>query len=401
MGDGIEMNENKVIRFELLGSFSWGKGENDKWERNTASGKKAMSFLQYLIVNHTRNISAEELIDRFWSQRSTDPVNALRSMLFKIRRYLKEMFPGLENMIVTLRGCYAWDPALRIELDSEEFERACIKARRQPEDTGAETLSRVISLYKGDFLAGNDSDWAIPMRQYYQTLYLDACREALPLLQKQNRWMEVVSVCEQAQNVDFAAEDFVAYRMQALLSLGQSAQAVEQYEQFRDQLWDEFQITPSEHVEQIYALAMGMSWGIQGNEDILKLVAEEEYDGRAFFCNFRIFQQIVALERRHLARSGGASTLVLARLTNKVVPATDAKRLERVLLDGLRAGDPVARLDATSYILMLTGSSPDHAQLVTDRLERAFRKTYSHSKACISFRISELEPGNKVSVENL
>lgn len=395
------MNENNVIRFELLGSFSWGNGENDKWKRNTTSGKKALSFLQYLIVNHTRNISAEELIDKFWSQRSTDPVNALRSMLFKIRKYLKEMFPRQENMIVTLQGCYAWDPSIRIELDSEEFEQACIKARRQQGEAGAEILSRVLSLYKGDFLAGNDSDWAIPMRQYYQTLYLDACREALPLLQKQERWMEVVAVCEQAQNVDFAAEDFVAFRMQALISLGQSARAVEQYEQFREQLWEEFQIAPSEHVEQIYALAIGMCRGSQGNEDILKLMSEEESDERAFFCNFRIFQKIVALERRHLVRSGGMSTLVLVRLTNKVIPATDAKRLERILLDGLRAGDPVARLDATSYILMLTGSSPDHAQLVTERLEKAFRRAYSHSKAHISFLISPLETQKKVSVENL
>ena len=393
------MNGNKVIRFALLGTFSWGDGENCKWKQNTASGRKAMSFLQYLIVNHSRNISAEELIDRFWSRRSTDPVNALRSMLFKIRKYLKEMFPEQENMIVTLHGCYAWNPAIRIELDSEQFEQACIKAKRQPE-AGAENLSGVLSLYKGDFLAGNDSDWAIPMRQYYQTLYLDACREVLPLLQKQERWMEMVSICEQAQNVDFAAEDFIAFRMQALVSLGQSARAVELYKQFREQLWEEFQITPSEQVEQMYALAISMCRGIQENEDILKLVAEEENDGRAFFCNFRIFQKIVALERRHLVRSGGVSTLVVVRLSNKVIPATDAKRLERILLDGLRAGDPVARLDATSYILMLTGSSPDHARLVADRLEKAFRKAYSHSKACISFRMSPLESEKIFSVEN-
>lgn len=395
------MNENRMIRFELLGTFSWGNGENDKWKSNTASGKKALSFLQYLIVNHTRNISVEELIDRFWSRRSADPVNALRSMLFKIRKYLKEMFPEQENMIVTLQGCYAWDPTVQIELDSEQFEQACMEARRQPGEAGAEMLTQVLSLYKGDFLAGNESDWAIPMRQYYQTLYLDACREVLPLLQKQERWVEMVSICEQAQSIDFAAEDFMASRMHALVSMGQSAQAVEQYERFREQLWEEFQITPSEHVEQTYALAMGMSRGIQGSDDILKLVAEEENDGRAFFCNFRVFQKIVALERRHLTRSGGVSTLVIVRLSNKVIPATDTKRLERILLDSLRAGDPVARLDAASYILMLTGSSPDNARLVTERLDRAFRKAYSHSKARISFRMSPLSPGEKVFVKNL
>ena len=109
----------------------------------------------------------------------------------------------------------------------------------------------------------------------------------------------------------------------------------------------------------------------------------------------------MALERRHIDRVGGVSTLVVVRLSNKVIPATDAKRRERILLDGLRAGDPVARLDATSYILMLTGTTEENAQIVTERLEKAFRRAYSHSKACISFRMSPLEAERKVSVENL
>ena len=48
-----------------------------------APGKKALSFLQYLIVNHRRNISAQELIHQFWEE-SGDPANALKHMMFKI-----------------------------------------------------------------------------------------------------------------------------------------------------------------------------------------------------------------------------------------------------------------------------------------------------------------------------
>ena len=124
------MNGKKSIRFELLGLFSWGKEEDDEWRRKTA-GKKELSLLQYLIVNHARSVSSEELIERFWAQGSSDPINALRGMIYKIRKYLREMFPEEENMIVTRRGNYGWNPALQIELDSEEFEQACREARRQ------------------------------------------------------------------------------------------------------------------------------------------------------------------------------------------------------------------------------------------------------------------------------
>lgn len=393
------MNGKKIVRFNLLGPFSWGDMEDDKWRQNTV-GRKELSFLQYLIVNHTRNIPSEELIERFWAESSSDPMNALRGMLYKIRRYLREMFPGEEDMIVTLRGSYGWNPNLQIELDSEQFEQACREARKRPEETAEILLGGALPLYKGDFLSGNDSDWAIPMRRYYQTLYLDACREALPLLQKQERWMEIMTVCEQAQNVDFAAEDFVVSQMQALISLGQPVRAMEQYREFRERLWEEFQIAPSEKVEQIYALASGMCRGNQGKDDILKMVTEEENDGRAFFCTFRLFQKIVALERRHLARTSGASTLMIVGLSNQVAPGTDAKRLERILLDSLRAGDPVAKLDVTSYVLMLTGSSQEDAGIVAKRIDRAFRKAYSHSRACLSFRTAPLEGNKELSDEN-
>ena len=392
----MEMCADKIVRFKLLGSFSCGNGENGAWKQNSASGRKALAVLQYLLVNHARPVSTEELIDVFWSERSINPINALRVMLFKIRKYLKEMFPEQEGMIVTLQGCYSFNPALRIELDSEQFEQACTEARRQPGEAGTEAFSRALPLYKGDFLAGNDCDWALPMRRYYQTLYLDACRAVLPFLQRQERWVEIVSVCALAQNIDFAAEDFVAFRMQALISMNQPARVVEEYRQFREHLWAEFQVAPTEQVEWMYALALGMCRQTWESEDILKLTETEEGDGSAFFCNFEVFRKIVALERRHLGRAGGVSSVVVVSLGNRVIPATDAKRLEKILSECLRKADPVARLDAKSYILMLTESTPEDAGLVMERIDRAFRRTFPHSGACISFRIVSLEAKEKI-----
>ena len=86
------------------------------------------------------------------------------------------------------------------------------------------------------------------------------------------------------------------------------------------------------------------------------------------------------------------NTLAIVSLGNQVTPTTDARRLERVLMEGLRTGDPVARLDAGSYILMLTGASEKSAWTVMDRLNRTFHKVYSHSRACISYRVSPLKP---------
>ncbi|MEH2955639.1 BTAD domain-containing putative transcriptional regulator [Candidatus Merdisoma sp. JLR.KK011] len=187
---------------------------------------------------------------------------------------------------------------------------------------------------------------------------------ALPLLQEQERWTEMVAICEQASGIGADTDAFLVYEMQALIAMGQPEQAVSAYEAFREILWAEFEIEPTEQMEQLYLLAEGMCQNHVDEGDILRLVAEQQVEERAFFCTFGVFQSIVALERRHLERTG----------------------------------DPIARLNAGSYLLMLTGATEENARIVMERLDRAFHKTYSHSKACISFRTFPLKP--QKTVEN-
>lgn len=386
------MEGKNGIKFELLGSFSYGKAGT-----SLNVGKKTLSFLQYLIVNHERSISSEELIERFLSENdSTAPGGALRHMLFKIRNLLEEMFPEQEELLLTLQGCYAWNPAVSLELDAEQFEAACLEAGKlkgggASEEERYRLLVQAISLYKGDFLLGNDSDWALVLRQHYQTLYLDACKEVLPLLHKKEQWMEILNICGQAYIIDFAIEEFTLYQMRALIALGQPAQAIQKYEAFRDKMLGEFEMLPTEQAINLYTLAAGLLKRDKAAQDIFKLVcgSDTEQQG-AFFCTFEMFQSITALEKRHLARSGQTSALVIVSLSPGTALAPDSRRLKKILLEGLRAGDPVARLEANSYILLLSGANVENARTVMSRLENSFHRTYQHSKASITYRIAPL-----------
>ncbi|MCI8992039.1 MAG: hypothetical protein HFG80_04810 [Eubacterium sp.] len=380
------MEEKEIIRFELFGSFPGRKYRK--------IGKKTLSFLQYLIVNHSRSISAEELIDTFWTENdSSDPANALRNMLYKIRNLLRELFPEQKELLQTLPGCYAWNPEIQVELDTERFEKICFQARKSSNEDNYRLLREAVALYKGDFLSGNDSEWVKELRQYYRTLYLDACKTLLPQLEEKKQWMEMAGICSQAYQTDFSMEEFTAYQMQAYIAVGQPEEAIKKYETYQKRLLEELDMFPSEKLEQLYTLTLGL--GREQNVDdgeFFRMVCEGDFDQNAFFCSFGIFRSIVALEKRHLARSGQTSTLVIVSLGNETALSADARRLERILQEGLRTGDPVARLTAGSYILMLTGTDPENAQIVTNRIDRTFHKNYRHSGAKLSFRISALYP---------
>lgn len=234
------VDEKSVIYFELFGSFSIRNAadkESGKRVIPEKAGRKVLSFLQYLIVNHTRNISLEELIEQFWPEAdSNDPGNALKNMIFRTRSYLKKMFPEHKELIQKRPGCYMWNPDVKVEVDTERFEQSYLESRKAEGEDREQLLFQTVSLYKGDFLAGNDSDWTDPLRHYYQTLYLDACKEVLSALQEQERWTEMIRICEQAYEVDFSMDSFVVYHMQALIALGQPEKAVERYQMFRRML---------------------------------------------------------------------------------------------------------------------------------------------------------------------
>ena len=212
---------------------------------------------------------------------------------------------------------------------------------------------------------------------------------------KKEQWMELLAVCGQAYSVDFSIEDFTAYQMQALIALGKAGQAVEKYESFRDRMLQEYGMPPTERIEQLHTLAAGLRKTRVDDEDIFKLVCEGEEDSHAFFCTFATFQSIVALERRHMSRSGQTSSLVIISLGRGAVPTTDGRRLERILLEKLRTGDPIARLEAGSYILMLTGADEENARLVASRIDCAFHRTYRHSTAKLSYRVANLGTGKR------
>lgn len=82
--------------------------------------------------------------------------------------------------------------------------------------------------------------------------------------------------------------------------------------------------------------------------------------------------------------------LIIVRLGQGAVPAADVRRLERILLEGLRAGDPVARLETGSYIFLLTGADAENAQMVVSRLDRAFHKIYRRSQAHMTYHMEAL-----------
>ena len=69
------------------------------------------AVLAYLIYHREKIISQQELVDLCWGEdtRSSDPHNALKSVIHRIRATLDKLQEGLGRTLLRRKaGCYIW-----------------------------------------------------------------------------------------------------------------------------------------------------------------------------------------------------------------------------------------------------------------------------------------------------
>ena len=387
--------ENSII-FSLLGEFAWREGTASEWSRfgDEKIGKKLSEFFSFLIVSHKREVASSELIDLFWSDKGSNPANSLKNYILKTRALLKTMFPEREELIVTKRGRYAWRSDINIELDTEKFVALCTERPNMPENERLFCLMDAIRLYTGDMLPGIDAEWVQVLRTYYHSMFIDACKEALDLLKEHERWNDVAYVSSRAYSLDPDSEEFTLAFMLSMIKLGQPARAREHYESYKQILWNNQGLTPSKEIDDLYAEAEKESnLPALSREEIVQLIMQEdEDDKKAILCSFTVFRKITSLEIRVCQREGVASSIAIIStgVSDKLPPTTDIKRLERVLKDGLRASDSFSRLNAATYLVLLSGANEENGIRVMERLDRQLHKLYPRSTMRLQYQVIQL-----------
>ena len=386
------------IGFKLFGGL-YVRIEDGSWKAvneyiGGSTGKKQLAFLTYLLLNHDNRISSAELIEHFWPGESKDPVNSLKNMIHKTRVLLRSIFPEITDLLVTQSGCYEWNSNVQIEIDTEELDHLYYAMKRESSAAEGELRMKAFELYTGEILPGTSLEWLDHLNTYYRTVYIDICRTLASQLLDENRWEEVIRVTNRAYSLAPEVEIFTICMMQAMVNSGLPGQAIEHYEDYRAMLWDEFNLVPSQAVEQAYSLATyATKTDYDYEEKVVQSLINPAEQREAFHCSLLVFQNIVQLELRHMARSKKESSLVILHAEapgQKEPSSTDIRRVERILLESLRAGDPFTRLNLGSFALLLSGATKENSEKVMERVERDFHSTYPRSRAQLRYSVYPL-----------
>lgn len=390
------------IEIRMLGSFSL-QYEDRCITDNGNRAKKLWSLLAFLICKRGQPVSPQKLIDLLWGEdlSSTNPENALRITLHRLRALLDQLWDGAgRELVLRKEGGYLWNDAIPVTVDYERFEQLCQTASDQ-EDVRLQSLLDALSLYNGTFLPRQTSEmWVVPVSTHYQNLFLQATLEAAGMLSGEGRHAEAVQLCQNAVPSEPYHEPLHQILMQELSAMGDPRGAAAVYETLSKRLFDDFGIRPNEQTRAIYrAAAHSPEDRALPMDEVLQHLQEPEGNAGAMQCDYDYFKVLCYAESRAMERSGNAAhvaLLSLAAASDKPLTKRSQNRimeqLGQTLRSNLRRGDVISRCSATQYIIMLPRANYENSCMVCRRVLAAFHRAHPHVAVKVNFMVQPLTP---------
>lgn len=365
--------------------------------------QKPWNVLCYLIMHRDRNVSQSELIELFWpEENSSNPVNALKTLLYRVRAMLEPLFPSETPPILSQRGSYSWNRDIACSVDADRFEVLCLRAQekdRSDEERMA-CYREATGLYKGDFLPKQENHmWVISLSTHYHALFVRAVKEYAALLEKHEQFEEMTALCSRASGLDTLDEGLHILVVRSLVKQGRDAAALERYEMATDLLYRSLGVTPSAELRDLYTAIMATEKSLETDLAVIQQsLKETAIRPGAFVCEYGFFRETYRLEARRAARNGTCVHLALltVSLPGGGMPELGAlnntmDQLLAILTNGLRRGDVVSRYSGAQYVVMLPAANFEDSAMVMERIVSAFYRQHRRSFLKISYRIRELE----------
>ncbi|MCI9163655.1 MAG: SARP family transcriptional regulator [Lachnospiraceae bacterium] len=394
---------NLSAQVQMLGGFRLTIGDISITNK-VQQAKKPWTILEYLVYYHSREIPSDELVGIIWPEdNNVNPANALKTLIFRTRKLLEPFKLSTQQLITQNHGTYCWNPEVSLSLDTSEFESLYKQSCQPglPESQQLEFLLKALALYKGDFLPKAAWEpWVIPISRHYHSIFVRAVMQAVELLLKDEQWDSIIRLCRHAVSVEALNEDFQYYYIYALFSSGRQRQALEQYRVMVDSFYNEFAITPSERMANLYKLIQDREHGVNTDLSLIqKSMQESQQSLGAYFCEFTVFRDIYQLERRAIARTGDSIFLGLLTLSQEDGSLPKASVLTRAMghlgnaaTGSLRHGDVYTRYSVSQYMILLPSASYENGEMVMQRIIRNYKKAYLRKDIIVHYSLQAVAP---------
>ena len=395
-----------TVRIQMMGNFLIYINE-ERVENPVAKSRKGAALMAFLVLNEGRSVPNQRLLRSLWSENKvTNPENALKTLVSRMRTTLNQMSPGLGGCIVSDRGAYHWENLPDMKVDVLELSDTFAALRIERDKTVLRELyKRMLRLYAGDLYQTGDMTGEQAYAQQLHSQYLTAVYDYIDLLRASEEYNEISAVCRTALEVDNFDDRLHIELMKAMVNLDRASDAMAQYKHATNLTYRFLGAEPSEEMKAFYRQLNRSRKTLKFNLDAIRNQLQESSQERgAFVCEYAMFREIYNLQMRNLERLGASMFLGIIMVGDANDASLDAIRQDNVMSglvdickENLRKGDIVTHFAPTIVALLLPTVNYETGHMVMERLRQLFYKRYPNSDIPFHYRLGIL--GSRIGQE--
>src|SRR5665647_384256 len=311
--------EKAAVRVKMFGDFQLESKDATVSEQVNRS-KKLWGVLALLLIYRKNPLNHHELTQQIWTEgRSKNPVNALKTLLYRLREMLEPLQENDQPLIIANHGAYCWNETIPVYLDFEEFEAISQQAAnlKSNKEESIPLYQRAIALYRGDFLLRVELPWAVSLRSKYRKIHLQNMRALAAFYSAKGQYEEIVKLCGTVSETPILNDQIHIFYIRALLHLGHHQEALIHYEKTNELYLREKGMYPSDEMRDLYSEIMKIQQQIETDLSVIQaqLKGQDKETG-AFVCEYGYFKEAYRLECRRAERSSSKVYMALITVTS-------------------------------------------------------------------------------------
>ena len=396
------------IHIQMMDSFSIYIDDQQK-EGVINKSRKGLALMEYLILNRGQSVPNYRLLATLWSEeKSSNPENALKTLVSRMRAMLNQVYPDLGSCIVADRGAYHWECLPNMTVDLYEIQDIFkeLATGKLDKEESCKLYKRLIDIYTGDLLQNSEqNEWALAQGTSLHNRYMTAVYRYLEILREDENYIDIVGVCRSALEVDNFDDRLHMEMMSALVKLNRNNEALMQYKHVVHLNYRYLGVRPSDDIQEFYKQIVTTGKTLEFNlESIRKELRESGEQRGAFVCEYSVFKEIYNLQMRNLERLG--STLFLAGVMIGDVngDVMDSLKQEKVMSEvmeimreNLRKGDTISRFSPRIIALLLPTVNYTTGNMVMERVKKIFYRKHPNSDVTFNYRVGPISSDMRIA----
>ena len=392
-----------IIRIQMMGEFVIYLNERQA-DHMVNKSRKGLALIEYLIVAHGQPVSNQRLLSAFWGDESvTNPENALKTLISRVRAMLSQISPELGSCIVADRGAYHWECLPEMTIDLYELEDIFNRLQDVRDGERRHALfRRMMQLYRGSLLQKSElNEWVFPRAAALHNQYVAGVYGYIETLKQSGRAedeQELISVCRSALEREPFDDRIHIELMRALLKNNNATEAKAQFEEVMHLHYHYLNVKPSRELMVFYDEIVEASKNIEFNlETICRQLYQSSREQGAFICDFPVFKEIFNLQIRNIERLDSTmflAVIMVSKINGEQMESIKQENVMRGLMDilrtNLRKGDVITHFSPTMVAMLLPTVDYSTGDSVMERLKQKFYQAYPNSNVLFSYRIAPL-----------